>query len=120
MTIHQFSSILIVDDSGAIRSVVRKLLTQLGFQNLDEAADGKAALEKINPVIVAPIIVNGSLIKTNKGHFFMSGALGKTVIEGITVIALSPQSPLGSRLMGVTKGAIVEINDNSYTIKSIE
>jgi two-component system chemotaxis response regulator CheY len=47
MTIHHFSSILIVDDSGVVRSVVRKLLTQLGFQNLDEASDGKAALEKI-------------------------------------------------------------------------
>jgi two-component system, chemotaxis family, chemotaxis protein CheY len=48
MTIHHFSSILIVDDSGAVRSVVRKILTQLGFNTLDEAADGKAALEKIS------------------------------------------------------------------------
>ena len=48
MTIHDFSSILIVDDSGAVRSVVRKLLTQLGFQNLDEAADGEAALAKLS------------------------------------------------------------------------
>jgi two-component system chemotaxis response regulator CheY len=37
-----------VDDSGAVRSVVRKLLTQLGYQNLDEASDGEAALEKIS------------------------------------------------------------------------
>jgi len=48
MTIHHFSSILIVDDSGAVRSVVRKLLTQLGYRNLDEAADGEAALAKIS------------------------------------------------------------------------
>ena len=48
MTIHQFSSILIVDDSGAVRSVVRKLLTQLGFHNLDEASDGEVALAKIS------------------------------------------------------------------------
>jgi two-component system chemotaxis response regulator CheY len=48
MTIHHFSSILIVDDSGAVRSVVRKILTQLGFKNIDEAPDGKAALEKIS------------------------------------------------------------------------
>jgi two-component system chemotaxis response regulator CheY len=47
MTIHHFSSILIVDDSGAVRSVVRRLLTQLGFKNIDEAPDGEAALEKI-------------------------------------------------------------------------
>jgi two-component system chemotaxis response regulator CheY len=48
MTIHHFSSILIVDDSGAVRGVVRKLLTQLGFKNIDEALDGEAALEKIS------------------------------------------------------------------------
>jgi two-component system chemotaxis response regulator CheY len=48
MTIHHFSNILIVDDSGAVRSVVRKLLTQLGFQNCDEASDGTAALVKIS------------------------------------------------------------------------
>jgi two-component system, chemotaxis family, chemotaxis protein CheY len=48
MTIHHFSSILIVDDSGAIRSVVRKLLMHLGFKNIDEASDGEAALAKIS------------------------------------------------------------------------
>jgi two-component system chemotaxis response regulator CheY len=48
MTIHHLSDILIVDDSGAVRGVVRKLLTQLGFKNLDEASDGEAALAKIS------------------------------------------------------------------------
>ena len=48
MAIHHFSSILIVDDSGAVRSVVRKLLMQLGFKNLDEASDGEVALAKIS------------------------------------------------------------------------
>ena len=47
MSIHHTSNILIVDDSGVVRSVVRKLLTQLGFSNLDEASDGEAALTKI-------------------------------------------------------------------------
>ena len=48
MTIHPFSSILIVDDSGAVRSVVRKLLTPLGSKTLRAAPDGEAALEKIS------------------------------------------------------------------------
>jgi two-component system chemotaxis response regulator CheY len=48
MSIHHASDILIVDDSGAVRSVVRKLLTQLGFKNFDEASDGEAALAKIS------------------------------------------------------------------------
>jgi two-component system chemotaxis response regulator CheY len=48
MNINQFTSILIVDDSDVVRGVVRKLLMQLGFRNLDDASDGKAALQKIS------------------------------------------------------------------------
>jgi two-component system chemotaxis response regulator CheY len=48
MNIHQYSDILVVDDSGAVRSVVRKLLEQLGYKNIDEASDGAVALEKIS------------------------------------------------------------------------
>ncbi len=48
MTIHHFSDILLVDDSDTVRSIVRKLLTQLGYRNIDEAADGTVALTKIS------------------------------------------------------------------------
>ncbi|MGC4104092.1 hypothetical protein [Ferruginibacter sp.] len=79
----------------------------------------KAALEKIDATIVAPMIVNGSLVKTNKGYLFVSVALGKAVVEGITVIALSPQSPLGMRLMGLKAGDTAEINNMQYIIEMI-
>ena len=48
MTIITTSQILVVDDSGAMRSIVRKLLAQLGYTDVDEAPDGAAALAKIN------------------------------------------------------------------------
>jgi two-component system chemotaxis response regulator CheY len=48
MTINRKSQILVVDDSGAMRSIVRKLLVQLGYIDVDEAPDGAAALAKIN------------------------------------------------------------------------
>jgi two-component system chemotaxis response regulator CheY len=48
MAIHHYSDILVVDDSGTVRSVVRKLLAQLGYKCIDEASDGEAALEKIS------------------------------------------------------------------------
>jgi len=47
MAIHQHSDILIVDDSSTVRNIVRKLLTDLGFKNVDEASDGAAALKKM-------------------------------------------------------------------------
>ena len=56
MSIHQCSSILIVDDSSVVRSVVRKLLIQLGFKNIDEAPDGEAALAKISDARFALVI----------------------------------------------------------------
>ena len=87
---------------------------------LKDVLDKKIALEKINPSISANKIVNGSLIKTNHGYLFMSIALGKATIEGITITALSAQSPLGIKLMGSTTGNIAEINNINYIIESIE
>ncbi|MCL2673244.1 MAG: response regulator, partial [Alphaproteobacteria bacterium] len=37
--------ILIVDDHQTMRNVVSNLLQRLGFQNIDEAADGTEALK---------------------------------------------------------------------------
>ena len=39
--------ILIVDDFSTMRRIVRNVLSQLGFTNLDEAEDGRAALDKL-------------------------------------------------------------------------
>lgn len=87
---------------------------------LQEALKQKAALEKINPSICALMIVNGSLVKTNRGYLFMSIALGKAMLENITIIALSPQSPLGQKLMGLKCGEVAKINSVEYIVESIE
>jgi hypothetical protein len=60
-----------------------------------------------------------SLEKTNKGYFFMSIALGKAVLEGVAVTALSPQSPLGIKLLGLKRGEAAEINNTNYVIENI-
>lgn len=87
---------------------------------LQEALIKKSVLEKINPNVSAPVIVNGSLIKTNRGYLWMSIASGKAEIENIIVIALSPQSPLGQKLMGLKTGEAAAINNVEYIIESIE
>jgi transcription elongation GreA/GreB family factor len=87
---------------------------------LNDALAQKALLEKINPSLSASVIVNGSLVKTNLGYLFVSVALGKTVIENMAVIALSPKSPLGQKLMGLSVSGVAEINGNRYVIESIE
>ncbi|OMH40130.1 chemotaxis response regulator CheY [Desulfurobacterium indicum] len=39
--------ILIVDDMATMRRIEKSLLMQLGFKNIDEAEDGKVALQKL-------------------------------------------------------------------------
>jgi two-component system chemotaxis response regulator CheY len=39
--------ILVVDDYNTMVRIIRNLLKQLGFQNIDDASDGTAALQKL-------------------------------------------------------------------------
>ena len=39
--------ILVVDDYSTMIRIIRNLLKQLGFENVDEASDGSAALAKM-------------------------------------------------------------------------
>ena len=87
---------------------------------LKEVLEQKIALEKINPAQTASRIVNGSLVKTNRGYLFLSTALGKAVIDGKPVFAISQQSPLGMQIMGLSKGERAEVNGNSFIIESID
>jgi hypothetical protein len=87
---------------------------------LKEVQDMKAVFERIDPSLSSSIIVNGSLIKTNKGLFFLSVAMGKAVVDGHAVIALSSQSPLGSKLMGLRPGESAVMNNNIYLVEAVE
>jgi transcription elongation GreA/GreB family factor len=90
----------------------RKQLSELYIQ--------QQLMDKIDPAIVAPHILNGSLVHTDKGYFFISIAMGKTLIDKKIIFALSPSSPLGQELIGHQANDKVEVNKNSYTILSIE
>lgn len=86
---------------------------------LKEFLDQKAILDKIDPENQSSKIALGSLIKANGIYLFVSSALPKTTIDGITVLALSPQSPLGTKLMGNETGFCFEIQSTTYNIESV-
>jgi two-component system, chemotaxis family, chemotaxis protein CheY len=65
MTISSKSQILVVDDSGAVRSIVRKLLAQLGYTDVDEASDGAAALAKMNEKLYGLVISDWNMAPMN-------------------------------------------------------
>lgn len=87
---------------------------------LKEVLDQKNVLDKLDASVVAETIILGSLVKANGIYLYLSLALPKINIDGINVIALSPQSPLGYKLMGNKVGFTFEINGTKYLIESIE
>ena len=80
----------------------------------------KAVLDAIDPNSHHERIGLGSLVKTTGGYYFLSTALGKITVEGQVVIALSVQSPLGSKLMGLGVGSIVVMNGKELIVEEVE
>jgi len=87
---------------------------------LKEVLEQKAILDKLDASVVAETIILGSLVKANGIYLYLSLALPKINIGGVNVIALSPQSPLGNKLMGNRVGFTFEINGTKYLIEEIE
>jgi transcription elongation GreA/GreB family factor len=87
---------------------------------LDDALEQKAVLGRINPSLVTASVVNGSLVHTAQGYFYLCTALGKANVDGITVFALSQLSPLGKQLMGRKKGDQFSFNNINYKLESVE
>lgn len=89
-------------------------------QKLAEIIGQKNSVDKIDAEAIHTKVALGSLVQTNEMLFYISAALPKIQLENKAIIAVSPQSPLGSQLMGKSLGDEVEINNNRFKIKSIE
>lgn len=88
-------------------------------KQLQEALQQQSGFNSIDISVTSDKIIRGSLIKTNRGYFFISIALGRISADGIAVIALSPQSPLGKKLMGLQVHDTADVNNLLYTIEEI-
>ncbi|WP_277017282.1 hypothetical protein [Flavobacterium lindanitolerans] len=87
---------------------------------LKEFLEQKGVLDKIDASKETKIITLGSVVKANGILLFMSAALPKIKIEGKNIIALSPQSPLGNKLLGQQVGYSFEINGTKYLIEEVQ
>ncbi len=88
-------------------------------KQLSEALAQKKTLEQIDATIKTIQVCKGSLVKTNHGFFFISTALGKKEIDGVLVIALSPASPLGNKMMDLKQGESFAFNQKNYNIEEL-
>lgn len=89
-------------------------------RQLKEALEQQLLFSKIDVTVKTTYIILGSLVKTNRGWLFLSIAPAKIKLDdGTTVIALSPQSPLGKQLVGLNLTDTAEINNIRYVVEEI-
>lgn len=86
---------------------------------LREAIEQKSILDKIDYEKEHTIVALGSLVKTNKLNVYVSCALPKITIEGQNYFGISPQSPLGEKIIGKNIGHQFLINGVEYEILEI-
>ena len=105
---HETALAMVQIEQANIRQQLEEALTQLTF------------LEKINPQITTGKITNGSSVKTNKGYFYVSVALGKAIVDGVQIFAVSEFSPLGKKMLGLKVGEQIQLNEQVYIIELVQ
>jgi hypothetical protein len=88
-------------------------------KKLAEILDQKYILDKIDSSLIHHKIALGSIVQTNGMYLFISTALPKITIDNQTIIAVSPQSPLGNKLLGNNVGYTFEINGTTFCVENI-
>ena len=86
---------------------------------LKEILDQKAILDKIDASQTHKKVALGSLVQANGMLLFISTALPKLIIDDKTIFAISPQSPLASKLMGNEVNHSFDMNGKLYLIESL-
>lgn len=94
---------------------INKQQTQLA-----ELAKHKEVLLRIGVSKAADTVQLGSLVLTNNGNFYISAALGKQTLAGTAYFIISPNSPIGAKLLGLGNGDKLAFNGKDYEVREIQ
>jgi transcription elongation GreA/GreB family factor len=89
-------------------------------KQLEEAKKLKLVLDMIDPLKKCDSVMNGSLVTTNLGKFFIAVSCGQQEIEGMNYFAISALSPIGSKLMRQKSDYEFNFNGKVFKIENIQ
>ena len=76
-------------------------------------------LKSIDPLKTTDFVTHGSCIKTNFETYYMAIGMGQMQIASETIYVISPESPLGTLLMGKKVGDTIELRGRQINIKQL-
>ncbi|WP_370290459.1 response regulator [Nocardioides sp.] len=101
---------LIIDDSRAMRSILRKIVTQLGFET-DEAGDGQEALDKMRAGLVPDLCLVDWNMPVMDGYTFITSVRDNPEWRDVTLMMVTTESEQRQIVRALAAGA------HEYVIK---
>lgn len=108
-----------VGDKHETTRVMMQLEQEKLQKQMGELHNQKNILEKLPVTQTNTKVINGSLVETNLGYVYVAVGLGKIKVEDQIVLAISVNSPLGTKLIGLSPNESAEINNIRYTLKRV-
>lgn len=83
--------VLIVDDYNTMLRIIRNLLNQIGFKDIEEAADGEAALEKFKQAEFGLVISDWNM-EPMSGYDFLKAVRAGSHNKDVPFIMITAES----------------------------
>lgn len=103
-------NILVVDDMSTMRRIVKNLLKQLGFNNVEEAGDGKEALSKLKAGNYGFVISDWNMPEMT-GIELLRAIRADDKLKAIPVLMVTAEAQKEDLMEAVQAGA------NNYIVK---
>jgi two-component system chemotaxis response regulator CheY len=121
MAIDKSMPILIVDDYKTMLRIIRNLLKQLGFENVDEACDGSNALEKAKIVSYGLIISDWNMEPMTGLDLLKHIRAGESKNSQVPFIMITAESKtenvVAAKQAGVTNYIVKPFNAETLKLK---
>jgi two-component system chemotaxis response regulator CheY len=104
------SRILTVDDMATMRKIIKSLLNQLGYTNIDEAENGKEALAKLKQNKYDLVLLDWNMPEMD-GITLLQEIRKDTHLKDIPVIMVTAEAKKENVLIAIQSGA------NNYIVK---
>jgi two-component system chemotaxis response regulator CheY len=103
--------VLVVDDYKTMCRIMRNLLKQLGFDNVDEAADGAEALEKMQSGKKFGLVISDWNMEPMTGYELLKQVRADEKLKGTPFIMITAESKTENVIAAKRAGV------NNYIVK---
>ncbi len=111
MAVDMAMPILVVDDYKTMIRIIRNLLKQLGFDNVDEAADGEEAFQKMQSNGGFGLVISDWNMEPMTGYELLKQVRGDEKLKGTPFIMITAESKTENVIAAKRAGV------NNYIVK---